>query len=513
LLVEDWVMQGRGDAEAVLTDAAALCGELVRPGSVAGWLAVHRRELFPDESFADLFPSGRGRPSVPADVVATVMVLQALEGLSDREAAEALRLRIDWKVACGLALDAEGIHPTTLVYWRSRLRGSDRPRRLFDAVAAVIEATGVLAGRRRRALDSTVVDDAVATQDTVTQLVAAVRRVRRLVAAAAVVDVGAHDYDQPGKPACAWDDQAARDALVTGLVTDALAVLAAVADEPLDSAQADAVGLLALIAGQDVEPGEVEGTWRIAAGTVPDRVVSTVDRDARHVHKTVRSRRDGFKAHVAVEPETGLVTDCAVTSGNTPDGAAGTALLDREAQPVQVLADSAYGSAATRKQLTAAGHDLVIKPIPLRHTVPGGFTLDDFTIDTAAGTVTCPAGQTVTIEPAGRAQFRRRCSDCPLRPRCTTNKAGRSVQVNIDFDLLAAARRAATDPGWQRTYTRWRPMVERTIAWIVASGHRRVRYRGIHRNQTWLDHRVAAVNLRQLIRAGLTRGQHGWAVA
>jgi hypothetical protein len=79
-------MQGRGDPEAVLTDATALCGELVKSGSVHAWLAEHRRQLFPDAAFADLFPSGKGRPSEPADVVATVMVLQALEGLSDREA-------------------------------------------------------------------------------------------------------------------------------------------------------------------------------------------------------------------------------------------------------------------------------------------------------------------------------------------------------------------------------------------------------------------------------------------
>src|SRR5215211_6297621 len=128
----------------------------------------------PDELFADLFPSGRGRPSVPADQVATVMVLQALEGLSDREAAaQQLACNIAWKVAVGLALTDQGFHPTVLTLWRSRLRASDRPERIVAAVRAVIAQTGVLAGRQRRALDSTLLDDAVATQDTVTQLVAA----------------------------------------------------------------------------------------------------------------------------------------------------------------------------------------------------------------------------------------------------------------------------------------------------------------------------------------------------
>src|SRR5215217_6228351 len=259
-------MQGISDPTRVeLLDAAALCRHLVPDGSVHAFLADHRRQPFPDELFADLFPSGRGRPSVPADVVATVMVLQALEGLSDREAAAQLRQSIAWKVACGLALTDQRFHPTVLTLWRSRLRTSSRPERVFEAVRAVIAQTGVLAGRQRRALDSTLLDYAVATQDTVTQLVAAVRRVRRLVPAAAALELAAHDYDHdPGKPACAWDDAEARDRLVSALVTDALAVLGEIQDGDLDAIQTEAVGLLGLVAGQDVEPGEVgtaASTW------------------------------------------------------------------------------------------------------------------------------------------------------------------------------------------------------------------------------------------------------------
>jgi hypothetical protein len=214
---------------------------------VYAFLADHRQQLFPPELLADVVRLGGGHPSVPAEVIATVMVLQALEGLSDREAVSALRRDIAWKVACGLRLDDEGFHSTVLVYWRNRLRASDRPRRVFDAIRQVVEATGVLAGRR--VLDSTILADAVATQDTVTQLVAAIRRVRRLVPGARGVELSAHDYDRPGKPVCAWDDPAARQALVSGLVNDALAVLDAVADLELGAEQAEAVALLALVAG------------------------------------------------------------------------------------------------------------------------------------------------------------------------------------------------------------------------------------------------------------------------
>src|SRR5215213_7851354 len=267
-------------------DAAAWCRHLVPDGSVCAFLADHRHQLFPPGLFTDLVVQGRSHPSVPAEVVATVMVLQALEGLSDREAVSALRRDIAWKVACGLRLDDEGFHPTVLVYWRARLRASERPRRIFESVRQVVEATGVLAGRGRRVLDSTLLEDAVATQDTVTQLVAAIRRVRRLVPGARGVELGAHDYDRAGKPVCAWEDPQATQALVSGLVHDALTVLEAVGEVGLGDEQAEVVALLALVAGQDVEPGERPGSWRIARKVAKDRVISTVDPQARHAHKT-----------------------------------------------------------------------------------------------------------------------------------------------------------------------------------------------------------------------------------
>ena len=154
------------------------------------------------------------------------MVLQALEGLSDRDAIRALRTRIDWKVACGLALDDPGFDFTVLTYWRTRLRQSDRPERIFDAVRTVIEATGVLKGKHRRALDSSILDDAVATQDTVTQLIAAIRKVRGAVPEAALVPLSTAS-DVGGKPIIEWSDTVARNELITGLVHDAEVVLAA----------------------------------------------------------------------------------------------------------------------------------------------------------------------------------------------------------------------------------------------------------------------------------------------
>jgi hypothetical protein len=536
-------------------DVESVSGHLVPPGSVYAFLAEHRRELFPDAMFADLFPSSLGRPSVPADVVATVLVLQALEGRSDREAVEALTFDLRWKAACGLPVGAVGFHPTVLTYWRRRLAASARPQRIFDAVREVVTETGALAGKTRRALDSTVLEDAVATQDTVTQLIAAIRRVARtlpggaeLVAAAATAS--GHDYTEPGKPQIAWDDGAVRAVLVDGLVGDARAVLAAVAagGSP-EGAAADAVGLLALVAGQDVEhvpdpddPGG-PGRWRIAQRVARDRVISTVDPDARHAHKTVAHRQDGFKAHVVAEPDTGLITGCALTKASgegSGDAAAGLALLatDSTITPrtgagtgaatgaatgaeagagasgasVEILGDSAYGTGPMLAALAKAGHTPMIKPWPVHSLIPDGFTAADFTVDEAARTVTCPAGQTVPFTPGKRAaKFKTRCTGCPLRAQCTTSVTGRVVVV-AEHDALQRAHRArATDPAFQATYRRHRPMIERTIAWLTR-GNRKLRYRGVARNDAWLHLRVAAINLRRLTTMGLTGRNGSWAL-
>jgi hypothetical protein len=219
------------------------------------------------------------------------------------------------------------------------------------------------------------------------------------------------------------------------------------------------------------------------------------------------------KAHVAAEPETGLVTECALTAATAPDGPSGVGLLAEEQPGLEVLGDSADGSGATRAALRAAGHAQTIKPIPLASATPGGFTIHDFRIDPHAGTVRCPAGATATITPSGQASFARWCRSCPLRGRCTTAKDGRTIRIHPHEDELRAARRRAMTRSFQHSYRHWRPMVERSIAWLVADGCRRVPYRGIGRNELWWSVRVAAVNLRRLLALGLAHHEGAWVLA
>ena len=536
-------MQGFERMDRQLTDTAALAGHLVPAGSMFAFLAAHRAEVFPDADYADLFsPPGVGRPSIPATQMAAVLTLQALHDYSDRETAEAVRFDVRWKVAIGAALDDLGFDPSSLVYWRKRLARSQRPHRVNNAVKTVIGQTGILKGRRRRAVDSTILADAVATQDTVTQLVSVIRRVAREVPGAAeqiaAVCTG-HDYSRPGKPKIDWDDPAAKEELVSALVNDANALVAALADAELEEAAAAAVALLALVAGQDVEPAEGsdgrDGRWRIARKVAEDRVISVNDPDARHTRKSPEARRDGYRAHLAADPDTGIITDEKLT------GAAGTENSDAAVAAEFVAAegpavhrggdrdqdqasdgqvawygDSAYGTGDLRAAIADAGHRAVIKPWPLLPAVEGGFTADDFTVDAAAGTVTCPAGVTRHVTARNAVIFGVACRDCPLRQRCTTAKGGRTVHLHEHDSLLRAARADWTaGPDLRQDYMAHRPHVERAIAQAATWRGRRLklRYRGQARNNAWLKRRTAAVNLRNLPGRGLGRRNGAWVLA
>ena len=198
------------------------CAPRVRADSIYALLHRECFNLFPDELFADLF-ADVGRRSVPPLIVAVVMVLQRLEGLSDREAVERFTYDARYKYAAGgLPFDHPGFAHTVLVDMRARLARSDRPERIFERTLEIARAAGLVGVRR--VLDSTPLYDAVATMDTVTLVRSAIRG---LLAVADEREPGlravlrrADDYAAAGKPACAYDGVAARAALVDALARD-----------------------------------------------------------------------------------------------------------------------------------------------------------------------------------------------------------------------------------------------------------------------------------------------------
>jgi hypothetical protein len=506
---------GRSKVQPRFEDPRVLLGQRLR--GIYLLLADHGRVLFGDDYFADLYKVSRlGRPTVPARTLATVMILQAHEGLSDQEACDRLECDLRWQAAAGLDAGAESFHPTTLVGLRNRLRASGRPRRLFTDTKAAAGEAGVM-GARVRVLDSTPIYDSVATQDTVTQLRSAIRKLLRVLdrdyplLAAKVRDVLARDddYAGPGKPSCDWDDPAAREALVDALVRDCGAALAVLDGEELEGPAADAVELLAVVAGQDVEAND-DGVFRIAR------------REARHGHKSHDRRFDGYKAHLSVDPDSELIDEVIVTPGNVHDSTPVDDLLaghaDDQVKPT-VMGDCAYGTAETLARLAEAGYDDVKAKVAPARGRDGRFGKDDFTVDLDAGTVTCPAGKVTVIRTSkdgtGRADFASHCTACPLRDSCTTSASGRTVTIHAREDLLQEHKAAQADPDWQDAYTRTRPKVERKIAHFVRRswGGRKARVRGSARIATDADTRAAACNWARLATLGVTHYGGAWTAA
>ncbi len=192
-----------------------------------------------------------------------------------------------------------------------------------------------------------------------------------------------------------------------------------------------------------------------------------------------------------------MVTGCELTKATGPqaaDGTVGTGLLGQDDSidgPVEVLGDSAYGTGDALDKIEKAGHTPLVKPWPTRPTVPGGFGLDDFSVNEAAGTATCPAGVTRRISQTRIVTFGAACRGCPLAAQCTTAKDGRSLHLREHDALQRKHRQRAKEQRRQAIYRQHRPMVERSIAWLVADGNRQVRYRGIAKNNAWLHTRTA----------------------
>jgi hypothetical protein len=516
--------QGSAPRQADLfRDTSSFVEPLVRSDSIHALLARECHALFPDELFADLFATDVGRRSVPPLVVAVVMVLQRLEGLSDREAVERFTFDARWKYACGgLPFDYPGFAHTVLVDMRARLARSEHPNRIFERTLEVARAAGLVGVRR--VLDSTPLYDAVATMDTVTLVRSAIRGVLA-VSGGREPSLRSRlrrddDYRSGGKPAADWDDADARAALVDALARDGDAVLAGLEGEPLPPPLAEAATLLATVLGQDLEPGP-DGRIRIARRVAHDRVISTVDPDTRHGHKTQAHGFDGYKGHVALDPDAELVTATAVTPGNAGDASVALALLGTDladtapAGPPVVYGDAAYGTGPLLATLEEAGAASRLKVQPA-NGVPGHFTKDDFAIDLAARIVTCPAGQVARFNRHGsgfQVRFRAACAGCPLAEVVQRLASGRKIEIGPHEALLAEGRAASRDPAWLADYRATRPKVERKLAHLVRRRHggRRARVRGTPKVGADFALLAAAVNLARLARLGLFRSGMIWA--
>jgi hypothetical protein len=532
----------------LLDEVIRFCDEALPEGSVYGLLHRERDRLFPDEMFEDLF-SARGRRSVPPSVVATVMVLQRLEGLSDREAVERYTFDARWRYAAGVgSYDSGGwgsFAHTVLVDMRERLRRSADPDRVFTVALDAASAAGLVG--RRRVLDSTPLYDAVATMDTVTLIRSALRALLavaddELEAELRTVFKSGDTYASAAKPQIDWDDAAAREALIDSRAKDALACLALLDGRHLDKSVTEAARLLARVVGQDLQ--EDDGVFRIARKVAADRLISTVDTDARHGHKTQARGFDGYKGHAAVDPDSEIITATKVTPANAGDASAAADLiedlLDDDAagtapdtdggdahgvsseagdERAKVYGDSAYGTGEFHE--TLENHDIDSGCKTQAPTAAGGlFPKDRFDINLDDDTITCPHSVTVPIrrgrDGGGMAYFGDACAACPLRDQCTSAAGGRTISVGPHEAALARARARQADPDWQADYRATRPKIERKLAHLMRRKHggRRARVRGTPKVDADFRLLAAAANLARLAALGLRfTPTTGWATA
>ncbi len=522
---------------SLLDDMSEFCDQSLAKDSIYSFLRRERDRLFPDDAFADLFAEN-GRRSVPPSVVATAMVLQRLEGLSDREAAERYAYDARWRYAAGAgSYDTGGwtiFAHTVFVDMRERLRNSTRPDRVFEIALDAARAAGLVG--KKRVLDSTPLYDAVATMDTITLIRSAIRGLLKVVGTELRTELrgvlrSGDDYASSAKPAIDWDDCDAQAQLIDSRAKDAYACLALIDGVELSDEVKKATTLLATVVGQDLE--EVDGVLRIARRVTKDRVISTVDPEARHGHKTSAHGFDGWKGHVAIDPDSEIITKTTVTAGNAGDASVVQELIeDLLAAPADddqhenenlherpsVYGDAAYGTGAVQSRLHDAGVDSKCKTQP-PSAKNGLFAKDRFTVNLEHDTVICPANITARIrrlqDGTGIAKFGEHCASCPLAAQCTTSSLGRKVRVGVNEASLARARAQQVDPTWRDDYRATRPKVERKLAHLMRRRHggRRARVRGTIKVDADFTLLAAAANLARLAVLGVQSTPNGWQLA
>ena len=543
-------MLGERSDQRGLWEADRLYLDHVGKDTFYGLLASLRGQLFRDADFAEFYCADNGRDSVPPSLLATALLLQTHDKVSDAEAKARADFDIRWKVALGIEIEDRPFAKSTLQVFRAQLILHDKVRAVFESSLRLARESGYLKKRGMRvALDTTNILGRGAVKDTFNLLADGIVKLLRVLAAVEEVPVRqwaeVHGYERylgssiKGESAIDWSDKKARAGLLATIVADAdrLLEVARQAQEALPEGSPERQGIVAAaellgqLLLQDVErTGDGIG---LKDGVSRDRRMSVHDPEMRHGHKSSSRRFDGHKAAIVVDTDTQLITEVEVLPGNAPDNLGALELVERSeantGAPVEeTLGDAAYGDGDTRQAFADAGRDLIAR-------VPGRpnrshFPKEDFLIDLEAGTCTCPAEQvTGTILPVGKRTGRTGrihqmrafqfdgalCGVCPLRPRCIAAKGrkGRRVQLHPQEALLQEARVLQRSEAFAG-YRKHRVVVEHRLARLVQLGIRQARYFGRAKTRFQLYLAATVANLTLVAgKSGLTGDISGAAIA
>ncbi len=534
-------MLGERSDQRGLWEADRLYLDHVGRKSFYGLLASLRGRLFRDSDFAEFYCADNGRDSVPPSLLATALLLQTHDKVSDAEAKARADFDLRWKVALGIEVEDRPFAKSTLQVFRAQLILHDKVRAVFESSLRLARQSGYLKKRGMRvALDTTNILGRGAVRDTCNLLADGIVKLLRVLAAVERSNVKGWDEAQgygrylgssiKGESAIDWSDKGARAGLLAAIVADAdrLLELSRQAQGTLREGTAQrqeivaAAELLGQLLLQDVErTGDGIG---LKDGVSKDRMVSVHDPEMRHGHKSSSRRFDGHKAAIVVDTDTQLITAVEVLPGNAPDNLGALELVEESEANTDVavdeaLGDAAYGDGDTRQAFADAGRTLIAR-------VPGRpnrkhFPKDDFRIDLNEVTCTCPAGRvTRKLLPAGKRTgstgrtHRLRafrfdaavCGVCPLRPRCVAGSSGmgRTVQLHPQEALLQEARALQQSEAFAG-YRQRRVVVEHRLARLVQLGIRQARYFGRVKTKFQLYLAATVANLTLVAaKAGLT---------
>lgn len=507
-------MLGLRSAQGGLFEADHLYLDYVGRDTFYGFLASQRGQLFRDEEFANLYCPNNGRNSVPPSLLATALLLQSHDRVSDEEAKQRADFDIRWKVALGVAIDEKPFAKSTLQLFRAHLILHDKVRAVFQRSLQFARKTGYLKNRRiKAALDTSYILGKGAVKDTYNLLADGIVQVARVLAVLAgkkteiwAKEQGMERYfgsSIKGEAHVNWDDEKSRQAFLQEIVADADRLLELARqvqeqfpeEDPKRREIVEAAELLGQLLMQDVEYKE-DGIV-LKEGVSRDRILSVHDPEMRHGHKSSHSRFDGYKAAVAVDTDSQLITAVEVLPGNAPDNTRALELVKQseenaDCQVEESIGDCAYGDGATRQAFAEAGRTLIAK-------VPGRpskdcFPKEDFHIDLESGTCTCPAGEiTQTLRSMGslpdghgvRQQSwgftfdGRVCRACTMRVNCVSakNRRGRTVRLHPQEALLQQARALQQSEAFAE-YCKRRQVSEHRLARLVQLGMRQSRYFG-----------------------------------
>ena len=539
-------MLGERSDQRGLWEADRLYLDHVGRDTFYGLLALLRGRLFRDADFAEFYCADNGRDSVPPSLLATALLLQSHDKVSDAEAKARADFDIRWKVALGIEVEGRPFAKSTLQVFRAQLILHGKVREVFESSLRLARESGYLKGRGMRvALDTTNILGRGAVKDTYNLLAdGMVKLLRALAAVARTTDrewAKARGYERylassiKGEAAIDWSDKRARSVLLSLIVADAdrLLELSRQAQGELgeDSAERQQIVAAAELLGQlllqDVE--RTDDGVNLKDGVSRDRMMSVHDPEMRHGRKSSSRRFDGHKAAIVVDTDSQLITAVDVLPGNAPDNLRSLELVEQsEANtgvPVEeAMGDAAYGDGGTRQAFADAERILIAR-------VPGRpnrthFPKEDFRIDLEAGSCTCPAGNvTRTILPAGRGTnsagriyqrvaFRfdaAVCGVCPLRSQCVAAApgTGRTVRLHPQEALLQQARALQQSEAFSE-YRQRRVVVEHRLARLVQLGIRQARYFGRSKTKFQLYLAATVANLTLVsAKAGLPADTEG----